>query len=184
MGIYKLEVALNDSASDETSPASASYRVFSLHYPDLPLTITNLDKAADEMLYVASSSTIDTIKDVKNPAAKEKLFLQFWQKFNPNPSSFRNPPMYVYYARVAYANAHFTHYYPGWKSDMGKIYILFGPPNSVDRHPFNVDTKPYEIWYYFTKNRKFVFEDYTGFGDYRLLNPDYDADTSPSGPDF
>ena len=57
---------------------------------------------------------------------------------------------------------------------MGMIYIVLGPPDNVDRHPFEYDSKPYEIWYYYDINRSFYFLDETGFGDYRLLNRNYD----------
>ncbi|MDP3683995.1 MAG: GWxTD domain-containing protein, partial [Ignavibacteria bacterium] len=72
-----------------------------------------------------------------------------------------------------YANAHFTHYTEGWKSDMGMVYIILGAPNSVDRHPFEYDSKPFEVWEYYQINRQFIFVDNTGFGDYRLTTPFY-----------
>ncbi len=184
MGNYQLQVELRHSADKDSSVLCSSSRRFSVHIPDLPLTITDLDLAADEMLYVAKSGTIDSIKSAKDMLAKEKVFLAFWQRYNPNPSSKQNPVMEEYFNRVAYANAHFSHYFPGWKSDMGMIYILFGPPNSVDRHPFEVDSKPYEVWDYFQRNRQFVFIDETGFGDYRLMNPISDVYSTPYGPDF
>ena len=53
------------------------------------------------------------------------------------------------------------------------IYIVLGPPNNVERHPFEYDSKPYEIWYYYGINQQFYFVDDTGFGDYRLLNFNY-----------
>jgi GWxTD domain-containing protein len=184
MGFYNLEVTLSNSAQKDASTLASARHTFSLHFPDLPLTITNLDKAADELMYIASGSTIDSIKNAPNNFAKEKLFLNFWQRYNPNPSSKRNPLMEEYYSRVAYANQHFGNYFAGWKSDRGMIYILFGPPNSVDRHPFEIDSKPYEVWYYYQRNIDFVFVDETGFGDYRLINPLSDLNSSPYGPDF
>jgi hypothetical protein len=57
---------------------------------------------------------------------------------------------------------------------MGMIFILFGPPSNIERHPFEIDYKPYEIWYYYELNREFVFVDETGFGEYRLVSPIYD----------
>ncbi|MDP3581631.1 MAG: GWxTD domain-containing protein, partial [Ignavibacteria bacterium] len=57
--------------------------------------------------------------------------------------------------------------------DMGMIYITFGPPSNVERHPLDSDAKPYEIWDYYEINRSFTFVDETGFGNYRLINPDF-----------
>ena len=75
-----------------------------------------------------------------------------------------------------YANKHFGHFFDGWKSDMGMVYIIFGIPNNIEQHPFEIDARPYEIWSYYDQNRQFVFIDYTGFGDFRLQNPIWDVD--------
>jgi hypothetical protein len=61
----------------------------------------------------------------------------------------------------------------GWRSDRGMVYITLGPPNNIDRHPFDYDAKPYEIWEYYDMNQQFIFVDETGFGDYRLTTPMY-----------
>lgn len=184
MGIYKLSVTLSSSVGKDVPIIANATRFFSIHFPELPLTITDLDKAADEMMYIANSKAIDSIKSAADMSTKEKRFLHFWQKYNPNSSSKGNPIMAEYFDRVAYANQHFTHYFPGWKTDMGMVYILFGPPNNVDRHPFEIDSKPYEVWYYYQRDRQFVFVDDTGFGDYRLINPLWDINAPPYGPDF
>jgi hypothetical protein len=57
---------------------------------------------------------------------------------------------------------------------MGMVFILFGSPSNVERHPFDIDAKPYEIWTYYDFNRSIIFVDETGFGDYRLLTPVWD----------
>ncbi len=58
---------------------------------------------------------------------------------------------------------------------MGMVYILYGTPNDIERHPFNISRKPYEVWYYYDLNRNFVFQDDNGFGDYRLVTPLFDT---------
>ncbi|MCL5033772.1 MAG: GWxTD domain-containing protein [Bacteroidetes bacterium] len=184
MGNYRLAVTLKQSADRNAPVIASAVRTFSIHFPELPLTIASLDEAAEEMMYVADSKTIDSIRHEPHMLSKEEIFIRFWQGHNPNPSSKHNPVLEEYYNRVVYANEHFAHYRAGWKSDMGMIYILMGPPNSVDRHPFNIDSKPYEVWHYFQRNRHFVFIDQTGFGDYRLLLPTSDGYPPPSASDF
>ncbi len=184
MGVYRLSVTLRHSPAKNAPVLANATRMFSIHFPELPLTINDLDEAAEEMMYVAESRTIDSIKSAPDLLTKQKRFLQFWQGHSPNPSSKSNPVMEEYYSRVSYANQHFAHYSSGWKSDMGMVYILLGPPNTVDRHPFNVDSKPYEVWHYYQRNRTFVFIDQTGFGDYRLLLPTADGYPPPSAADF
>ena len=82
--------------------------------------------------------------------------------------------MLEYYRRIDYSDRNFGAYKrDGWKTDMGMVYVSLGSPDYIDRHPFAVDSKPYEVWDYYNLNRQFVFVDQTGFGDYRLLNRDY-----------
>jgi hypothetical protein len=77
-----------------------------------------------------------------------------------------------YYLRVEYANENFSTNRDGWETDRGRIYVLYGEPTDIERHPFEINSKPYEVWYYDHLNRRFVFVDYTGFGDYELTWPE------------
>jgi GWxTD domain-containing protein len=155
-------------------PLAITSRSFSVRSTDLPPSITDLDKAIDQLRYIASGTEIDSIREVPDEAAKKQRFLEFWQKRDPDPQTARNELMEEYYDRIDYANKHFSHYMEGWKTDMGMVFIRFGQPENVERHPFEYDTKPYEIWYYYQLNRQFIFVDETGFGDYRLRYPTTD----------
>ncbi|MFA7287952.1 MAG: GWxTD domain-containing protein [Melioribacteraceae bacterium] len=139
----------------------------------VPSGIIDLDKAIDQMLYIASPEQLDDLKDAKNYEEKLNRFLAFWQSKKPNRSSEENPVMYEYYRRIDYATKTFKGLGEGWRSDMGMIYVTFGPPNNVERHPIDAYSKPYEVWEYYDINRSFVFSDNTGFGNYRLVNPDF-----------
>ena len=98
--------------------------------------------------------------------------MEFWKKKDPNPASKRNEVMQEYYRRLITADSTFTNtFQKGWRTDMGMVYIIFGEPSNIDRHPFDLDTKPYEVWQYYDINKEFVFVDNTGFGDYRLITP-------------
>ena len=57
---------------------------------------------------------------------------------------------------------------------MGMIYIIYGEPEQVESHPFELNSKPYQIWYYYSLSRTFVFVDEIGTGDYELQYP-YDG---------
>lgn len=140
---------------------------------NFPNSIMDLDKAIEQMIYIASSSEIERIKEAKTYKEKLDRYLRYWKEKDPSPHTEENEILNEYYRRVEYANSHFKSYYEGWRTDMGMIYITLGPPSQVERHPFEYGSKPYEIWEYFDLNRRFVFVDQTGFGDYRLLNPDY-----------
>ncbi len=170
LGDYSLRVLLKDK--DEKEISSVEKKLSSIIY-GIPSSITDLNKAVEQMIYIASPQELDFIKEAKEYEEKMNRFLAFWEKKKPNPKLDENPILYEYYRRIEYANKNFKGFGEGWRSDMGMIYVTFGPPSAVQRHPMDSNSRPYEIWEYFELNRSFVFIDQTGFGDYRLANPDY-----------
>jgi GWxTD domain-containing protein len=174
-GIYTVVIeGYNARAGSNPDLKATTSRAFAVHWADLPLTILNLDKAIEELRYVATDAEMDSIENARTLDERMKRFVAFWNKRNPNPSSDRNPLMDEYYRRIQYADKEFTHYIEGWKTDRGMVYIRLGPPESIERHPFEMNSKPYEIWYYYQLDRECIFVDYSGFGDYRLQNPSPD----------
>lgn len=139
----------------------------------LPPVVKSLNKAIEQMTYIASDAEIDSIRGAETYEKKLERYKEYWAKKDPSPNDNINEVLYEYYRRIAYANEHFESYYAGWKTDMGMVYVILGPPNNVERHPFELESKPYEVWDYYNVNKRFVFVDKTGFGDYRLMNPTY-----------
>ena len=166
LGSYFLKVNLRDS-SDKIY--DYSLKSFVSRWFGVPNSITDLDKAIDEMIYIANPEDLSYINDAPDRMEKAKRFVAFWGKYDSNPSDSYNPVFNEYYSRVAMANANFTTYsLEGWRSDRGMVFIILGPPDNIERHPFEYYAKPYEIWQYYNLNRSFLFVDNTGFGDYRL----------------
>ncbi len=159
----------------DTRAIGATSRSLNVQWRGIPRSIKDLDLAIEEARYIAKDNELDSLREAKTLEEKQRRFIAFWKKRDTNPNTPRNERMEEYYARVDYANRHFAHYIDGWKTDMGMVYIIFGPPNSVDRHPYDMDAKPYEIWSYYDLNHQFIFVDETGFGDYRLINPIWDV---------
>lgn len=89
---------------------------------------------------------------LKLPSDEERneFIKQFWERRNvETPGGGENSFRAEYYRRIAYANRHFAAGVPGWSTDRGRIYIVYGRPDSIDSHPSNAgDTKPYEVWHY------------------------------------
>lgn len=166
LGNYFLKVTLRDSSGKDFD---FSMKSFVSRWYGVPNSITNLDKAINEMIYIASPEDISHINDAPDRLEKAKRFVGFWGKYDSNPSDPYNPVFNEYYSRVAMANANFTTYsLEGWRSDRGMVFIILGPPDNIERHPFEYYSKPYEVWQYYNLNRSFLFVDNTGFGDYRL----------------
>jgi len=170
LGDYNLRVVLKNKDWKEVSFSEKSFISKIYGFPN---SIVDLDKAIEQLLYIASPKEISYIKEAQNYDEKLDRFLKFWDSKKPNPIMEENPVLYEYYRRVEYANKHFKGLNEGWRTDMGLIYITFGPPNNVERRPMEANSIPYEIWEYYDLNRVFIFADPTGFGDYRLVNPDY-----------
>ncbi len=135
-----------------------------------PANIKDLDLAIKQMVYIASPDELDAIQEEKNFEIKLKMFMAFWKAKDPSPNTIENETLNEYYRRVEYANKHFKGYGGGWNSDMGMVYITLGPPDQVTRRPYEMDSRPYEIWDYYSLNKRLIFVDVTNFGDYRLTN--------------
>ena len=173
-GTYLMNVEVRSLTENNDDVQILRQRSFNVHHGNLPLSISDLDLAIKQMRYIAKSEEVEKIDAAVTEDAKRSLFDEFWLKRDPNPATKRNEYMEEYYSRVEYANQNFSHYQAGWKTDMGMVFILFGSPNNVERHPFDIDSKPYEVWSYYDYNRSLVFVDESGFGDYRLLTPIWD----------
>jgi len=110
----------------------------------------------------------DEMKAADTEAKRKEFWERFWKRRDPTPDTPENEEMVEFYRRVQYANQHFGVGGPGWRSDMGRIYIQHGQPDEVVRSPFNFDRPPEEIWYYYRDRRTYYFVDHKGFGRYEL----------------
>ena len=138
--------------------------------PGVSSNIREVDEAIDQMRYILSNEERSKLNKVRKKD-REELFYSFWSERDPTPETSTNELMDQYYSRVRYANEHFTSFTPGWRTDMGMIYILFGPPNDIERIFMNSNRNAHQNWYYYRINRTFTFYDENGFGDYRLTTP-------------
>jgi len=170
LGNYILTADVKD---DKNNLAVSTIKNFISRWMGVPTSIKDLDKAIAQMVYIATSSELDEINDAKSKEEKIQKYLAYWKKKDPDPQSEDNPVFDEYYRRVVFANENFSHYIEGWRTDRGMVFIILSAPNNIDRHPFEYDSKPYEVWEYYELNKSFVFLDETGFGDYRLITPLY-----------
>ncbi|MCW8848447.1 MAG: GWxTD domain-containing protein [Melioribacteraceae bacterium] len=170
LGDYSLEIKL---LNENNKVIIGTRKKFASKLFGFPSSIRDLDLAVSQMQFIATPSEINEIEDAGDYPAKLKKFIAYWKRLDPSPNTIDNETANEYYRRVDYANANFKGYFKGWKSDMGMVYITLGPPDQVTRRPFQMDSKPYEIWDYYVLNRSFIFVDQTNFGDYRLENPSY-----------
>lgn len=145
-----------------------------IRWANMPATISDIELAIRQIKYIAEKGEFDILNQAEDDEKLQK-FEQFWRNHDPTPGTEANEGMDEFYQRVQFTNENFSVFREGWKTDMGMIYIIFGPPSDIERHPFDVENKPYEIWYYHDINKEFVFMDQSGFGEYRLLTAGWEA---------
>jgi GWxTD domain-containing protein len=142
----------------------------------------------EDVIYIISPEERHSFLHLATNEEREQFIEAFWQRRNPDPDSPENTFKEEHYRRIAYANEHFASGIPGWKTDRGKIYIMWGPADEVDSHPTggtwdrpsdqgggSTTTYPWETWRYrhldgegLGENVELEFVDPTSTGEYHL----------------
>jgi GWxTD domain-containing protein len=133
-------------------------------------SVNDIDLAIKQMKYLITKEEASLFKS-KNKTERLNFFNEIWKKYDPTPESDFNELMDEYFRRVDYTNEHFDGWQPGWETDRGMIYILFGAPDQINRYnSTNNISRTRQVWYYQKISKEFSFIDQNGFGDYRLEN--------------
>ncbi len=114
-----------------------------------------------DVVYIITPEEKSAFKALSNDDERDQFIEQFWQRRNPDPDSPENEYKEEHYRRIAYANEHFAAGIPGWKTDRGRIYIIWGPPDQLESHATGgtydrpqeegggtTTTYPWESWRY------------------------------------
>lgn len=137
------------------------------------MTEDELNIYFEKSKYIASSSEIKTWSNLDNIDSKKQFLFNFWKQRDPDPNTAENEFKKEYFDRVRKADEMFrTPRELGWKSDRGRVYIVYGEPSEIDRYPNEMDAYPYEIWSYnnIEGGVIFVFGDITGTGQMILIH--------------
>ena len=132
-----------------------------------------IDDLFNKSKYIATNPEVDKYKALSTEAAKREFIYNFWKARDENPSDDRNETYIDYTKRVSDSDGRFSALgKDGWKTDRGRVFIIYGEPSEIERHPNETDSRPYEIWKYESLEGGvyFVFGDVTGFNDYQLLH--------------
>ena len=132
-----------------------------------------LDDLFAKSKYIASVPEQDKYNSLSTPEAKREFIYNFWKARDENPSDDQNAFYVKYLKRIDVANDRYSALgKQGWKTDKGRVYLIYGEPSEIDRHPNETETKPYEFWRYdnIEGGVIFVFGDITGFNNYQLLH--------------
>ena len=102
-----------------------------------------------DVAYLASEAEKTAYLNLASDPERYEFIERFWQQRDPSPGTTKNEFRDEHYRRLAYANERFRAAEPGWKTDRGRIYITWRPPDQIDSHPSgDGGSGPYEIWIY------------------------------------
>jgi GWxTD domain-containing protein len=88
----------------------------------------------EDVVYIITDEERNVFSNLTADAERDAFIEQFWRRRDPDPRSAINEFKEEHYRRIAYANDHFYSGVEGWYTDRGRIYITYGPPNTIDDH--------------------------------------------------
>ena len=108
-----------------------------------------IQKEYDYSVYIRNSVETKEYENLKTIESRRRYMYTFWKKRDITPSTPVNEVKNYYMQRIKYANDNFKESFrEGWKTDRGRILVLYGSPNDIERHEFESDTRSYQIWRY------------------------------------
>jgi len=142
---------------------------FNIIWPLKPHSLSDFKLAIDALRHIATEKELD-IMTAFSSSKSMKAFHAFWHKRSPDTTRAFNPSMAEYYRRVDEAIKRFSseNETDGYRTDRGRIYILFGSP-SITNRLLKPNSAPTEIWTYEKLNRRFTFTDQRKTGNYILI---------------
>jgi len=100
----------------------------------------------EDVAYIITDQERRAYQALETDPERERFIEQFWLRRDPTPGTAENEFKEEHYRRIAYANEHYASGIPGWKTDRGRIYIVYGPPDEIEDH--STDSTPRQDWLY------------------------------------
>src|SRR5689334_1308478 len=186
-----LPAALAQQAQDQQDPSAMPKKLDKETKRKMKRTLKELDNAyrqwlTEDVTYIITPEERNAFLQLDTNEEREQFIEQFWLRRSSNPDLPDNDFKEEHYRRIAYANEHYASGIPGWKTDRGRIYIIWGAPDEVDSHPTggtydrpmeegggSTSTYPWERWRYrylegMGNNVMLEFVDPSGSGEYHL----------------
>ena len=147
-----------------------------------------------DVAYIIVQEEKNAFKALSTDEERAQFIEQFWLRRDPSPDTIENEYREEHYRRIAYTNERFSSGRPGWMSDRGRIYVIHGPPTSIDQNRMGgtyqrtleegggtTSVIAFEKWYYryiegIGNAVEFEFIDPTYTGEYRLAMHPYEKE--------
>ena len=154
----------------------------------------------EDVIYIIAPEERSAFLQLETNEEREQFIEQFWLRRSSNPDLPDNDFKEEHYRRIAYANEHFASGIPGWKTDRGRIYIIWGKPDEIESHPTggtwdrpqdegggSTTTYPWETWRYrylegIQENVVLEFVDPSGSGEYHMTMDPSEKDALTNVP--
>ncbi|HEY6946001.1 MAG TPA: GWxTD domain-containing protein [Candidatus Acidoferrum sp.] len=188
-----LPVALAQQAQDPQDPNAvpAPKKMDKETKRKMKRTLKELDNAykqwlTEDVTYIITPEERNAFLQLDTNEEREQFIEQFWLRRSSNPDLPDNDFKEEHYRRIAYANEHYASGIPGWKTDRGRMYIMWGPPDEIESHPTggtydrpmeegggSTSTYPWETWRWrylegIGENVILEFVDPSGSGEYHM----------------
>jgi len=185
-GKYRFEIVLLDEDSREISRSEKAFYIYNPHIkaPTEPvisfqaseldgLSEKDLEKEFDQAKYIATDEDITMFKQLDTETGKREFLVNFWTNIERGRLD-RSPIKRSDYLKLVEIADEKYHEMgkEGWRTHRGRVFILHGEPDDIERYPSMGESKPYEIWRYhkIEAGVEFVFVDRLGYGYYELVH--------------
>jgi GWxTD domain-containing protein len=192
--VFSLAIAIppvSAQQAQDPTPAPVPQKLDKEQKRKIKKTLKELDTPykqwlSEDVIYIISPEERQAFLQLETNEEREQFIEQFWLRRSSNPDLPENDFKEEHYRRIAYANEHYASGIPGWKTDRGRMYIMWGPADEVESHPTggtydrpmeegggSTTTYPWETWRYrymegIGENVIWEFVDPSGSGEYHL----------------
>src|ERR1700741_4395737 len=189
--LLPLPLAAQQSQDPGATPPPQNQKLSKDQKKKMKKTLKELDNSFktwlnEDVTYILSPEERTAFLQLETNEEREQFIEQFWLRRSSNPDMPDNDFKEEHYRRIAYTNEHFASGIPGWKTDRGRIYIIWGAPDEIESHPTggtydrpmeegggSTTTYPWERWRYrylegIQENVELEFVDPSGSGEYHL----------------
>ncbi len=148
-------------------------RSFFVHWGRMPMQTQDglADRELEQLALIARGHDLEKIRAASG-SERQRLLAEFWQQRDPTPDTKVNELREEFFRRIDFADKNFSVAglgLVGWKSDRGRVLVRNGTPDEIERHATEPGMPAVEIWQYRRLNKRFIFTDRQGSGDFRLV---------------
>jgi GWxTD domain-containing protein len=169
-GLHYFEILV--SSGTDTSMATKPLMIVREAPVEIPDTsVAAGQRSLEQFRYLLTTEELGMFDRLVDDESRARFYDAYWAGSPDDRASFEET--------VVAVDRYSTPFAEGWRTDRGRVHIIYGPPADIESTPFEVDTYPFEIWYYYTEGSdQFVFVDRVGNGNYEQIYSTVDGEVS------